>query len=170
LFAELLDENCLLIYLPDAGSAYPINEDTMAALRSEDPVQALDDTMTLPIIEVADDDPLMKQAVAKARTEWPRFVSAYEERAGKNFSVKAPVTHAGNTEFIWISVTAIEGDFIYGELGNDPGNLGSLKLGSKVSVPVAELNDWIYLDAREQMVGGYTIEAVKTASRRAKKT
>jgi uncharacterized protein YegJ (DUF2314 family) len=169
LFAELLDEICLLIYLPDCQLAYPINEDTLAALRSDDPVQALHDTMTLPIIEVADDDPLMKQAVAKARQEWPRFVSAYEERAGKNFSVKAPVTHAGNTEFIWIAVTAIEGELIYGELGNDPGNLGSLKLGSKVSAPVAELNDWIYLDAREQMVGGFTIEAVKSASRRARK-
>jgi uncharacterized protein YegJ (DUF2314 family) len=169
LFAELLDENCLLIYLPDSGLAYPINEDTMLALGSQDPVRALQKTMSLPIIEVPDDDPLMEAATAKARQEWPRFVTAYEAKAGKNFSVKAPVTHAGNTEFIWITVTALEGDHVYGELGNDPASLGSLRFGSKVSVPVEDLNDWVYLDSQEKVVGGFTVAAVKKASRRTRK-
>jgi uncharacterized protein YegJ (DUF2314 family) len=166
LFAELLDENCLLIFLPDTSRAYPINEDTEAALRTEDPVQALQDTLTVPIIEVADDDPLMQQAVGKAREKWPRFVAAYEAGAGENFSVKAPVTHSGNTEFIWISVTSVEGERVYGTLANDPGDLGPLKLGSKVSVPVAELNDWAYVDPKGNMTGGFTIEAVRQAARR----
>jgi uncharacterized protein YegJ (DUF2314 family) len=169
LFAEFLDENCLLIYLPDSSLAYPINEATITALRSDDPPEALQETKSLPVIEVAEDDPLMKEAVAKARDESPRFVAAYEDKAGKNFCVKAPVTRAGNTEFIWITVTAIEGDLIYGELGNDPANLGSLKLGSRVSVPAVDLNDWMYLDPRQNVVGGFTIEAVKNASRRARK-
>jgi len=169
LFAELLDENCLMIYLPDSGLGYPINEDTEAALRSTDPVRTLQETLTVPLIEVADDDPLMKAAVEKSRRSWPKFVAAYEARTGENFSVKAPVTNAGNTEFIWISVTSLEGDRIYGTLGNDPGNLGNLKLGSKVSVPVAELNDWCYVDARGNLTGGFTIEAVQEASRRRRK-
>jgi len=166
LFVELLDENCLLIFLPDSALAYPINEDTEMALRSKDPIRALQETLTLPIVEVADDDPLMKQAVEKARQGWPKFVAAYEADAGENFSVKAPVTHAGNTEFIWISVTSVEGERVYGELGNDPGNLGSLKLGSKVSVRVAELNDWCYIDWQGNLTGGFTIEAVQKAARR----
>src|SRR5262245_60830101 len=33
LFAELLDDNCLLILVPDTDRAYPINEETEAALR-----------------------------------------------------------------------------------------------------------------------------------------
>lgn len=169
LFAELLDENCLLIYLPDSGLAYPMNEDTEMALRSADPLRALQETLTLPIIEVSADDPLMQQAVEKARQGWPKFVAAYEARAGKNFSVKAPVSHAGNTEFIWISVTSLEGERVYGELGNDPGNLGTLKLGSKVSVSVADLNDWCYVDPQGNLVGGFTIEAVQKASRRSRK-
>lgn len=166
LFAELLDENCLLIFLPDSSRAYPVNEDTIDALRAEDPVEALQETMTLPIVEVADDDPLMKQAVEQARRDWPQFVAAYDAQAGKQFSVKAPVTHAGNTEFIWISVTALEGDRIYGELGNDPANLGALKFGSKVVVPVAGLNDWCYIDPQEKIAGGFTIKAVDQAARR----
>jgi len=166
LFAEFLDENCLLVFLPDTESGYPINEDTEMALRSQDPVGALDETLTAPILEVSSDDPLMKQAVEKAHETWPEFVAAYEKNAGENFSVKAPVTHGDTTEFIWLSVTALEGDKIYGELGNDPADLGPLKLGSKVSVPVSDLNDWCYVDSQENLVGGFTIEAVQKASRR----
>jgi uncharacterized protein YegJ (DUF2314 family) len=169
LFVELLDENCLLVFLPDLESAYAINEDTEAALRSNDPVRALQQTSTVPVIEVADDDPLMREAVKKARDGWPKFVAAYDAGAGENFSVKAPVSHGSNTEFIWISVTALEGDRIYGELGNDPADLGPLKLGSKVSVQRADLNDWCYIDPQGNMVGGFTIEAVNAASRRKRK-
>lgn len=166
LFADLLDDNCLLIFLPDSGLAYPINEDTEMALRSEDPLRALQATLTVPIIEIDADDPLMKQAVLKARENWPQFVAAYENRAGVNFSIKAPVTHQGKTEFIWVSVTSIEGARVYGELANEPGNLGALKLGSKVSVLVDELNDWCFVDAKGNLAGGFTIEAVQKAPRR----
>jgi uncharacterized protein YegJ (DUF2314 family) len=166
LMAGLVDENCLLIYLPDTGMAYPINEDTEMALRSKDPVAALDETLTLPIIEVSEDDPLMKKAVAEAREGWSKFVAAYEAGAGENFSVKAPVSHSGNTEFIWITVTAIEGELIYGELANDPGDLGPLKHGSKVKVAVADLNDWCYTDSEGNLTGGFTIQAVQKAARR----
>jgi uncharacterized protein YegJ (DUF2314 family) len=169
LFAELLDDNCLLIFLPDSGLAYPINDQTRMALRSKDPLKRLQESLTVPIIEVRDDDPEMVKAVQKARDTWPEFVAAYEAGAGENFSIKAPVTHADNTEFIWISVTSLEGERAYGELGNDPGDLGPLKLGSKVSVLVADLNDWCYIDAKGNLVGGYTIEVVQKASRRPRK-
>ncbi len=166
LFAELIDENCLLIYLPDPSRAYPINDDTERALRSADPVQALQETCALPLLAIAEDDPLLKQAVSEARGLWPNFVTAFEARAGEHFSAKAPITRAGNTEFIWLSVTSIEGGLIYGELDNEPANLGSLKLGSKVSVPAADLTDWCYVDPKGMFIGGFTIEAVKKAQRR----
>ncbi len=166
LFAELLDDNCLLIYVPDTSRAYAINEETERALQSDDPLQALQETLTVPLIAVPDDDPLMKEAVEKARQAWPEFVAAFEARAGENFSVKAPVSHSGNTEFIWVSITAIEGNKIYGKLGNDPANLGPLKLGSNVHVQVEELNDWCYIDPQGNLAGGFTIAAVKEASRR----
>jgi uncharacterized protein YegJ (DUF2314 family) len=166
LFAELLDDRCLLIYLPDSQLAYPINEDTENALRSDDPVKSLQASVTVPVIQVPADDPLMREAEAQARRDWPQFVTAFEGRAGENFSVKAPIVHGENTEFIWISVTALEGELVYGELGNDPCNLGALKLGSKVSVPVAELNDWAYLDPQGNLAGGFTVAAVAKASRR----
>lgn len=169
LFAELLDENCLLILVPDAGQAYrayPINEDTEQALRSDDPVAKLQETLTVPMIAVSDDDPLMRMAVEKARSGWPRFLAAFESRQGENFTVKAPVSRDGKTEFIWIAVTAVEGERIYGTLGNEPADLGPLKLGSKVSVNVSELNDWCYVDPQGNPIGLFTVAAVKQAARR----
>jgi uncharacterized protein YegJ (DUF2314 family) len=169
LFAEMLDDNCLLIYMPDTQLAYPINEDSEAALRSRNPVEALNDTLTAPIVEISGDDPLMVKAVETANQRWPEFVTAFEAQAGENFSVKAPITRSGNTEFIWITVKAIEGDTIYGELANDPGDLGRLKLGSKVTVPLGELNDWCYVDSDGNLTGGFTLKALQKASRRRKR-
>lgn len=168
LFAELLDDNCLLVYLPEVGRSFPVNESTEAALRSADPLAALVETATLPFIAVEEDDPLLQKAVAEARARWPEFVSAYERRAGESFSVKAPVTVGDNTEFIWISVTALEGGRIYGTLDNDPVNLGQLKCGSKVFVPVADVADWMYLDPQRGAVGGFSVKAVWKAARRRK--
>jgi uncharacterized protein YegJ (DUF2314 family) len=169
LFAELLDENCLLIYVPDTQRAYAINEETEQALLSADPLAALQDTLTVPVIEVAADDPLMQEAVAKARERLPEFIAAFEGSAGQDFSLKAPVSHSGNTEFIWLAVTAVEGEQAYGTLANDPADLGPLKLGSKVKVPLAELNDWCFVDPQGNLQGGFTIAAVQEAARRRQK-
>jgi uncharacterized protein YegJ (DUF2314 family) len=166
LFAEFLDENCLLIYLPDTRKAYAINEDTERALLADDPLAALDGSRTLPVVGISEDDPLMQQAVAEAHKTWLQFVAAYEARDGENFSVKAPVTYADVTEFIWVSVTAVEGDQIYGTLGNEPANLGPLKLGSKVCVSLSDLNDWCYIDPQGDLRGGFTIAVIQQAARR----
>ncbi len=166
LLAAFLDENCLLIFVPQTNCAYPIDEETEQALRSDDPLTALQENLNVPLIQVPDDDPLMKEAVAKARENWPRFVTAFEAANGKSFSAKAPISHADTTEFIWLTVTAVEGDRIYGTLANDPVDLGPLKLGSKVTVKLAELNDWCYVDSQGNMQGGFTIAAVGEALRR----
>ncbi len=166
LFAEFLDDNCLLIFLPDTNQAFSINDETQRALHAEDPLAALQETLSLPCIQVSADDALMQEAVGKARENWAQFVTAFEETAGNDFSVKAPVTYSDTTEYIWLTVTAVEGDRIYGTLANEPVNLGSLKLGSRVSVALADLNDWCYLDSQGSPQGGFTIAAVQKAASR----
>lgn len=163
--AELLDDNCLLIYLPDSQQAYAINDDTHRALLADDPLAVLDATRELPVVEIGPDDPEMQAAVAQAQESWHRFVAAFEDREGEAFSVKAPITYSDTTEFIWLSVSALEGDQIFGTLGNDPADLGPLKFGSKVVVPLADLNDWCYIDSQGELQGGFTIEVVRKAMR-----
>ncbi len=166
LMVELLDDNCLLVYVPDIERAYPVNERTQEALLSDDPLAALSKSGSVPVVSVPEEDAEMQAAVAKARRTWPQFVAAFETAAGENFSIKAPVTHSDRTEFIWLSVTAVEGDRVYGTLANDPADLGPLKLGSKVSVALAELNDWCYTDPVDGLHGLFTLDVVREAARR----
>ena len=169
LLVEFLDENCLLIFVPDTGRAYAINEDTQRALLSDDPLAALDETLTTPIIWLPQDDALLQEGIAKARDGWPKFVAAFEAREGQGFLVKAPISHGETTEFIWLEVTAVEGELIYGTLANEPGDLGPLEFGSKVSVPLADLNDWCYVDSDGTLHGGFTLSAIREASRQQRK-
>jgi uncharacterized protein YegJ (DUF2314 family) len=164
LLVELAPETRVALIVPDLGRIFPWNDEVEAALVSDTPVEALADTLC-PVVSIKDDDPRMLAAVAEARQRWPEFVTAFETRRGKNFSVKSPVTAADNTEFIWIEVTALENDVIYGTLGNEPIALGNLRLGSRVRVPAGELNDWVYLDQREEMVGGFTVRVLAEHAR-----
>ncbi|MFM7110984.1 MAG: DUF2314 domain-containing protein [Planctomycetota bacterium] len=160
LFSELLDDACLLIYLPELKAAYPVNEKTLEALAGEDPVRALNETATVPAAETHGDTPPLVTAVTKARETWPLFVEAFESGLGSNFSIKAPVTVGGKTEFIWITVLGTEGDLIFGKLANHPVDLGHLKMGSRISARLQDLNDWIYTSPDGRAVGGHTIDAL----------
>lgn len=170
LMVELLDKNCLLIYVPETSRAFPVTEETERALLADDPLAALQESLPVPMTQVAADDPLMKDAVAQARQDWPKFVAAFEANAGESFSAKGPISHSGNTEFIWLAVTAVEGERIFGTLANEPANLGPLKLGSKVMLPLEKLNDWCFVDSHGEMQGGFTIAAVAAAARRQQKS
>ena len=169
LLAELIDDNCLAIFLPDSNLLYAYSDEALDRLRSKDPFAALYQEAEVPVIEVAPDSKAMERAEAEARQRWPDFVKAFEQQAGSNFSAKAPITRGGNTEFIWLTVTALENDVIYGELANEPVDLPGLKLGSTVKTPVGDLNDWGYLDRAGEFVGGFTIKAVEQAAKKGRR-
>ncbi len=169
LLAELIDDNCLAIFLPDSNLLYAYSNEALDRLRSDDPFAALYQEAEVPVIEVAPDLKVMERAEAEARQRWPQFVEVFEQQAGSNFAVKAPITRGGNTEFIWLTVTALENDVIYGELANEPVNLPGLKLGSTVKAPVGDLNDWGYLGRAGEFVGGFTIKAVEQAVKKGRR-
>jgi uncharacterized protein YegJ (DUF2314 family) len=103
----------------------------------------------------------MLAAVSEARQRWPEFVKAFEERSrGQLFSVKGRLTEGSTVEYMWISVTAIEGSFIYGRLDNQPVTLRRLKLGSRLRLPLSDLNDWTFLQGKD-VRGGFTIEVLR---------
>jgi uncharacterized protein YegJ (DUF2314 family) len=167
LVSNFVNENCLLVYVPQTHELFPITDETRRALESDDPLAALREAAPVPITGVSpDDDEELAAAEEEARTAWPRFVGAFEQRSGEGFSVKAPITHEDTTEFIWITVSALEGDRIYGTLGNEPADLGPLALGSKVSVSLSELSDWCYIDSEGHLQGGFTISVVMKAANR----
>jgi uncharacterized protein YegJ (DUF2314 family) len=165
LLAELVDDNCLAIFLPLTDHLFPNMPETLETLRAPDPLAALQEETPVPVLQISGDDPRMVAAVEECRRRWPEFVAAFEARSGENFLVKAPFTHGENTEFIWLSVTALENDVIYGTLANEPVRLGPLKLGSRVRTTVADLNDWAYIDPAGEPHGMFTVKVIAEAQR-----
>lgn len=152
----------LAVCHPASRRLVPWEPDFPEKLAGGDPLSVFS-TGQVPVIQVDSDSPAMAAAVAEARRRWPEFLAAFQASADKDrFAVKAPVTEAGNTEFIWINVKAIAGDQIHGFLANDPVALGDLKLGAFVSVAVSELNDWVCPDpaSPDRPLGLFTVKAV----------
>ena len=165
LLAELLDDDCVAIYIPYTDQLFPNMEETRKMLQAADPLTALNDESPVPVVEIRDDDPRMIAAVQTARDRFDEFVAAFEQRAGENFSVKAPISAQGNTEFIWLTVEAIENGVIYGKLANEPIDLGKLREGSQVRTKVEELNDWAYIGKDGETFGLFTVQVLAEAER-----
>lgn len=118
------------------------------------------------VVALAPDDPSLLAAMAEARRRWPEFVAQFKARhPEQHFSVKAPVTRSGQTEHIWIEVTALSDAWIRGRLGNAPIDLPGLRLGDLVSVTTDSVEDWLYV-LSSTPIGGFSIPVVERARRR----
>lgn len=160
LLSELIDDDCLAVMYPDGGLLEPYSPDVHEKLTSDDPLAELRHMSHVPVIQIAPDDPRMEAAVEEARRRWPEFVAAFEERTPKqNFAVKAPISDGENTEFMWLAVTAIENDVIYGTLNNQPVALSRKYYDQRLTVPLSDLNDWMYT-LKDDMHGGFTMKVL----------
>jgi uncharacterized protein YegJ (DUF2314 family) len=162
LVAEFADEDCTAILSPETSKIVPYDSSLEELLRGTEPLQVFDLPAKVPVIEVSDDNSRMKEAVKEARRRWPEFVAAFEQRDAEDFfSVKSPISEGDVCEYMWVNVTSIEGDQIFGRLGNEPLKLKSVRENSRMVVQIAELNDWMYMkkDSKEY-TGGFTVEVL----------
>ena len=165
--AGLVDDNCLAVLDLLNERIYPHDPEMEDKLCSDNPREALQQWYYEPIATVSGDDEEMAQAVEQARNRWPEFVEAFENRtpdADQNFAIKAEFRDGDVSEFIWVGVTAIEGDAIYGTLGNEPVNVTNVKLDDRVRVPLEDLNDWL-IQQDDDMQGGFTIPVLMKRTR-----
>jgi len=163
LIGELSGADSIALFCPETNQWLPWTSDLEEKLKTGNPLELFQTEASVPVIEVSQDDPRMVQAAEEARGQWGDFVQAFEKRSGTasdHFGVKAPVTHSNKTEFIWVEVDTIEGNAIQGRLGNDPVDLGTLKLGSAVSVNVSDIQDWAYIQDGEP-VGLFSVKAIQ---------
>jgi uncharacterized protein YegJ (DUF2314 family) len=145
LISELSGPDCVALLQPEGPRINVWDEALSEKLSGGKNVDELFEINLAPVKIISDDDPRMKAAVAEARSRWPEFVEAFQKKDCENYAVKAPVTGNGNKEFIWIEVKGLEPEYIHGTLGNDPVNLGNLKFGDQVEVPLKDLNDWVFV-------------------------
>ena len=112
------------------------------------------------VTRIAHDEELLA-ASATAKQE---FLAMREQFADgipelHNLAVKAPFpTASGGSEFMWVSVTSWNGNTLEGVLDNDPQDVPSLRLGSKVKVEADTIFDYIYRKPDGTQSGGKTVE------------
>lgn len=163
--AELADDSVLGLFQPELDRLVPWEETLEARLRKGEELDDLFRSDKVPVVQVSDDDPRMKAAVAEARQRWPEFVAAFKARqSAGHYAVKAPITRDDRTEFIWLEVIGLEPEYIHGKLANDPVDLGGLKIGDQVEVPLGDLNDWgFYHQEGDEPVGLFTSRVLAEA-------
>ena len=110
------------------------------------------------VIVVADDDPEMLAAIAKARDTLPQFWKVFDkpEHGENGFALKVKITDKRGTEHFW-AVDIERGDGkVMGTINNDPDIVASVKLGDRIPIPEADISDWLYM-REDKMVGNETL-------------
>ncbi len=148
----LIPETCILLYMPARSRASLPTPTLLEALESEDWISVFDDVGSDHTVQATADDDELERIAEQARASLPEFVMAYESGDGESFCVKAPFTDGKKTEHMWVRITEIADDGFVGELGNAPAIKG-YREGQIVSVPIDDIEDWIFLRDGE-MVGG----------------
>ena len=143
LIAELAGDDCLAVFHPESGRMNAWDESLKEALRGPDPLKNFAMPVNPPVLQIDDADPELVAGKAEARRRLPEFVDAFRRKDGEHFSIKAPVTAGGRTEHIWIEVDGVTDDRVEGRLGNEPVNLGGMKIGDRVDVALSDVEDWV---------------------------
>jgi uncharacterized protein YegJ (DUF2314 family) len=117
----------------------------------------------VPMVKASDGDPRIVAATTEAKRRWPEFVTAFEHPGGrKGFAVKhAFPTKDGSKEHMWVNLTAIHGNQIMGTLDDQPLADIGYKENDPVTLTVADVEDWVYVDSGK-MVGGFSVAALET--------
>jgi uncharacterized protein YegJ (DUF2314 family) len=166
LAAALIDGDCLALCVPARRRIYVCEDGLRVKLRGPDPLGALESGGPAPVVGISPNDPRLLAAVREAKRRWPEFVAAFEQReSGQIFSVKVPVREGKQTEFMWLSVSALENEMIYGRLDNEPVAMKRLHAGDRLRLPVRDLNDWLYTRG-DTLAGGFTIEVLANTPKR----
>lgn len=166
--AALAGEDALGIYSPETGEFAPLNDEAIAQLKSDDPLQvfAAPSTAGSPgeersdVVTVDPNDPKLKAAQSEAKKRWREFVAAFNEKNGSEFSVKGRLVEGENAEYMWLKVSEIDGELVHGTLDNEPAELSGFKMGQDLHIKLAEVDDWVYIGRDKKPRGGFTIKAL----------
>jgi uncharacterized protein YegJ (DUF2314 family) len=112
-----------------------------------------------PVFGVAEDDPEMREAIARAGDTLPEFVRVLGNPLPglRDFSLKAFFPDL--QEHMWVTDLSFRDGSFAGRLGNTPVGETALQIGDPVTVPADRVTDWKYIQ-HDVLVGGYTLRVV----------
>jgi uncharacterized protein YegJ (DUF2314 family) len=109
------------------------------------------------VVRVAPGDPELEAVAKKARARLIELRARAENglRPPEQLLLKAGFrTDRGGTEFMWLEVTSWEAGKWRGTLANEPDAVSSLRAGSRVEIPEAEVVDYLYVTPLGAEEGG----------------
>jgi uncharacterized protein YegJ (DUF2314 family) len=115
-----------------------------------------------PIINVKDTDQAMNAAMDEARAKVDQFVAALTKPSPKqkDFTFKKKFEEGGKVEYMWITDVRVKGETLTGKLNNEPRTMKKVRIGASVTIPKAEVADWMFVDDG-RLVGGYTLRVLR---------
>ena len=113
------------------------------------------------VVNVADDDPQMLAAIAKARDTLPQFWQAFDKRdqGETGFALKVKISDKKGVEHFWLTEIERKDGKTFGTIDNDPDIVGNVKRADRIAVPEADISDWLYM-RNGKMVGNYTLRVL----------
>lgn len=118
------------------------------------------------VTHVADNDPDMVAAIAKARATLPEFWQVFDRHGHgeSDFCLKVKITDQKESEHCWLGHLERRDGKIFGTIDNEVKIVKCVKLGDRMQIPEADISDWLYM-RNGKMVGNYTLRALfKTMS------
>ena len=117
-----------------------------------------------PVTDIEANDPELLAAGKRARDELtkmrPRFAKGVP--VGEQLIVKAPFrSKSDHVEWMWVDVIKWRGGDLTGNLDNDPVHVENLKLGSKVTVKVDDVADYMHVAKDGTQSGGHSVEVMR---------
>ena len=91
--------------------------------------------------------------------EYRRIIPALGTSAIKA-AFNDPGRSSDDTEHMWLSEIAFNGEIISAELLNDPKHLTSVRAGQRIELTPAEIEDWMY-SIDDRVYGGFTIQLMR---------
>jgi uncharacterized protein YegJ (DUF2314 family) len=105
-----------------------------------------------------ENDPELAKATQEARSHWSIFTTAFaaRDKTGKDFfTVKAPISDNGETEYFWIDVDAVNANTVLGRYDSDGDTITTVHKGDKVTVKAVDVVDW-EVSSGDRLKGDYS--------------
>jgi len=110
------------------------------------------------VINVESDDAEMNAAIEIARSLLPQFWKTFDEKKSgeQDFALKVKVVDGDQVEHFWAVDIERSAGQITGTINNDPEYVKTIKMGQRITIPEADISDWLYM-RDGKMVGNYTL-------------
>jgi uncharacterized protein YegJ (DUF2314 family) len=127
-------------------------------------VLCLTATAQAQITEVSPQNKAVNEAIEVAKSQLPVFFQrlANPRPGDSGFLVKIRYEKTpadGGSEHIWAKDVVRVGDSVSATIDNDPRHIANLQRGQRVTVPISQLTDWLYV-RDGKYVGAYTVRAL----------